>query len=245
MKPTQKSHRHGAVKRLKHRAFATDFDGTLAHDGVVPAEALRGLERLREAGIKVLMVTGRELQDLSRVFSRMDLFDLIVAENGGLIYSPGDQISQRIAAPPCQALVDKLISKGVSPISVGQVVIATWEPHHHSVLESIKELGLELQVIFNKGAVMVLPSGVNKASGLEVALKSWGLTPGDAVSIGDAENDCAMFEASGFSVAVANALPAVKERASHVTEKRQGEGVAEAIDLLLDGKFESAGKPEV
>ena len=44
--------------------------------------------------------------------------------------------------------------------------MATWEPHEKTVLEVIRDLGLEFQMIFNKGAVMVLPAGVNKSSGL-------------------------------------------------------------------------------
>jgi hypothetical protein len=37
-----------------------------------------------------------------------------------------------------------------------------------TVLETIRDLGLELQVIFHKGAVMVLPTGANKARRLIV-----------------------------------------------------------------------------
>jgi hypothetical protein len=52
-----------------------------------------------------------------------------------------------------------LIERGVGPISVGRVIVATWEPHENTVLKTIRDCGLELQVIFNKGAVMVLPAG--------------------------------------------------------------------------------------
>jgi hypothetical protein len=57
----------------------------------------------------------------------------------------------------------------VKRISIGRVIVATWEPHETTVLETIRDRGLELQVIFNKGAVMVLPAGVNKASGMDAA----------------------------------------------------------------------------
>ena len=73
--------------------------------------------------------------------------------------------------------------------------------------ETIRELGLELQVIFNKGAVMVLPAGVNKATGLAAALESLGLSPHNAVGVGDAENDHAFLALCECAVAVANALP--------------------------------------
>ena len=79
------------------------------------------------------------------------------------------------------------------------------------MLEAIHELGLEWQIIFNKGAVMVLPPGVNKASGLAAALEALQLSPVNVVGIGDAENDHAFLSLCGCSVAVANALDAVKD----------------------------------
>jgi hypothetical protein len=39
------------------------------------------------------------------------------------------------------------------------VIIATWRPYETTAVELIRDFGLELQVVFNKGAVMILPSG--------------------------------------------------------------------------------------
>ncbi len=101
------------------------------------------------------------------------------------------------------------------------------------MLETIRELGLELQIIFNKGAVMVLPPGVNKATGLAAALERMKLSPLNVVGIGDAENDHAFLSGCGCAVAVANALPMVKEEAAIVTEAARGGGVAELIGRLV------------
>jgi hypothetical protein len=122
---------------------------------------------------------------------------------------------------------------------VGRVIVATYEPHEVEVLETIKVMGLELQVIFNKGSVMVLPSGVNKASGLKAALKRLGMGFEDVVGVGDAENDHAFLERCGCSVAVGNALPALKQKVKLVTEGRHGAGVAEMIDLWLENGLET------
>ncbi len=219
------------------RAFATDFDGTIAHHGAVPAETLAALDRLRQSGVTLLMVTGRELEDLARVFPHLDHFDMIIGENGALLYSPTDKIAQLLAEPPPSKFVDELMARGVGPISVGHVIIATWEPHQAAALDVIHTLALEYRVIFNKGAVMILPPGINKASGLEAALNLYGITPGETVAVGDAENDHAMFDLCRFPVAVANALPALKEKAKYVTQAERGEGVAELIDLLLKPDF--------
>src|SRR5205085_5729096 len=122
--------------------------------------------------------------------------------------------------------VELLRSRGVAPMSVGRTIVATWRPHEHTVLNVIHDLGLELQVIFNKDAVMVLPSGVNKATGLVAALPELGLSPHNVVGVGDAENDHAFLKVCECSAAVANALPAVKDTADVVARHDHGAGVA-------------------
>jgi hydroxymethylpyrimidine pyrophosphatase-like HAD family hydrolase len=176
--------------------LATDYDGTLAHDGVVDEATASALVAFRRSGRRLILVTGRELLDLVRVFPGLDLFDRIVAENGALLFEPATKKESPLAPEPSPALVETLRKKGV-PVSVGRSIIATWEPYEKLVLEAIREHGPELQIVFNKGAVMVLPPGVNKASGLKAALEDLGLSAHKVVSIGDAENDHAFLQASG------------------------------------------------
>ena len=215
------------------KALATDYDGTIAHDGVVDDETLAALERLKHSGRKLVMVTGRELPDLLRVCPRLDLFDRVVAENDALLYTPGTKEERPLGPPPPDAFVARLRAQGMSPLSVGRVIVATWEPNETAVLEAIRDLGLDLQIIFNKGAVMVLPNGINKASGLGAALEDLGLSAHNVVATGDAENDLAFMRTCGYAVAVGNALPAVKEAADFVTSAPRGAGVAEAIAIWL------------
>jgi HAD superfamily hydrolase (TIGR01484 family) len=213
--------------------LATDYDGTLARDGVVDEATANALIAFRRSGRRLLLVTGRELPDLKRVFPRLDLFDRIVAENGALLFEPATNKESPLAPEPPPALVETLRKKGVTPLSVGRSIIATWEPNEKLVLEAIREHGLELQIVFNKGAVMVLPPGVNKASGLKAALDDLGLSAHNVVSVGDAENDHAFLQASGYAVAVANALPAIKDEADLITKEARGAGVVELIESVV------------
>lgn len=226
---------------MRYLALATDYDGTIAHDGRVNEATLAALERLLASGRKLLLVTGRELPDLQRVFERLDLFEWVVAENGLLLYRPATRETVPLADPPPEEFVRVLAERGV-PLSVGNGIVATWTPHETTVLEAIRELGLERQVIFNKGAVMVLPSGHNKCSGMMAALEKMGLSPHNVVGVGDAENDHAFLDACECAVAVANALPAVKKRADVVTTADHGEGVQELIEALLADDLASAGE---
>ncbi len=224
---------------MKWKALATDYDGTIATHGVLDAPAAESLKRLRQNGVPVLLVTGREMSDLLRLPLDLKIFDLIVAENGGVLFRPGDGETRLLAGGPPDGFVAELHRRGVAPISVGTSIVATWEPHEVAVMETIRDMGLELNVIFNKGAVMILPAGVNKASGLAAALKEIKLSAAEVVAVGDAENDHAFLEACGMGVAVANALPSLKERADHVTKGGHGAGVSELIDGMLSGAFDT------
>ena len=218
---------------MRYHALACDYDGTIAWDGKVDSATISALEEVRDSGRKLLLVTGRELDDLAATFPRMDLFDRIVAENGAVVYCPATREQTLLAKAPPKEFSETLIARGVDRISVGQVIVATWEPHQTTVLEVIRELGLELQVIFNKGAVMILPTGINKAVGLVHALADLGLSPHNVVGVGDAENDHAFLAACECSVAVANALETVKKEVDWVTAGGHGDGVQELIRVLL------------
>jgi hydroxymethylpyrimidine pyrophosphatase-like HAD family hydrolase len=89
------------------------------------------------------MVTGRELPDLARCFSRLDLFDRVIAENDALLYNPSARKERPLAPAPPKRFVEALRAKKVHPHSVGRSIVATWEPNEAPVLETIRELDLE------------------------------------------------------------------------------------------------------
>lgn len=218
---------------MRYFVLATDYDGTLAKDGRVDEATLAALRRFRSFGGKIILVTGRELDDLQRVFPQINLFDYVVAENGALLYSPTTREEKLLGAQPAFEFIKKLRDHHVVPLSVGRVIVATYHPNETTVLECIRDLGLELQVIFNKGSVMVLPNGINKASGLKMALVEMKLSLDNVVGIGDAENDRDFLSLCQYSVAVANALPMLKESVDLVTNGSRGAGVVELIDKLI------------
>ena len=224
-------------------ALATDYDGTLAQHGQVDAATREAIEDLRQSGRKVILVTGRTLADLADAFGDLKPFDVVVAENGALLFVPAKKEEIPLAEPPPQALVDRLKELGVTPLAVGRTIIATWEPNESLVLNAIRDLGLEQHIIFNKGAVMVLPSEINKASGLKSALKRLRLSPHNVVGIGDAENDQAFLGSCGCAVAVNNALPTVKAKADFVVSDH-GSGVIELAHMLTNDDLASV-RPRV
>lgn len=218
---------------MRYHALASDYDGTLATHGRIGDDVRAGLERLRATGRKIILVTGRRIEDLQSVCPDLSTFDLVVAENGAVLYWPATGEVRPLAEPPPPLFAEALQKRGVPDIARGHVIVATWQPHETTVLDVIRELGLEMQVIFNKGAVMILPSGVNKGTGLRAALEVLRLSPHNVVGVGDAENDHALLSACECGVAVANALPMLKERADLVTEEDHGAGVLEIAQRMI------------
>jgi hypothetical protein len=153
------------------------------------------------------------------------------------MYDPAARSVEVLGQGPPPALIDRLTREQV-PISVGHSIVATVEPHEHAVLAAIRDLALEWHVIFNKGAVMALPSDVTKATGLAPALAALGISARRTVGVGDAENDQVFLRACGVAVAVANALASVKEAAHLVTEGARGAGVSELIDRIVAGEID-------
>ncbi|MDQ6846670.1 MAG: Cof-type HAD-IIB family hydrolase [Candidatus Dormibacteraeota bacterium] len=218
---------------MRFRVLAADYDGTVASEGILASETVESIRRLRESGRRAVLVTGRILDELLDICDDVDVFDLAVVENGCIVYNPATG-KQRLLAPTLpRRFIAALQAHGVTPLSVGRAIASTWDPFEDVVVRTIHEMELDLQIIFNKHSVMVLPASVNKATGLTVALETLGETAESTVGVGDAENDLVMLGMAGCGVAVGNALASVKDRADLVMVGRAGAGVRELIDHIL------------
>jgi hydroxymethylpyrimidine pyrophosphatase-like HAD family hydrolase len=223
---------------LTIRAIATDYDGTLAKDGRAGGRALAALRQARSTGTRLLLITGRERVDLQQVFPELPLFDLVIAENGGLLYFPATGEERPLGEPPPPELIAALRGEGIGPLSIGRCIVATLLPHEDAILRIVRELGINWHMSHNREAIMLLPGGIDKGSGLRAALREFGLQGEQVLGIGDAENDLVFLGLCGRAVAVANALPGVKEAVDQVTQGARGAGVAEIIHQFLSGAFD-------
>ena len=219
---------------MRYLALVTDYDGTLATDGRVEPETMSAIARVRSSGRHVILATGRTLESLQSVCDDLKHFNFVVLENGAVLYDPRTRQQTALAKRPPQTFVRRLEELGVAPIEVGMVIVATVVPHQTEALQAIQEMGLELHLIFNRTAVMVLPTGVNKATGMDHALRRLGLSAHEVVAIGDSANDHSFLEHSECAIAVGNAESAIKAMTAFTTEGEAGAGVREVIDELLE-----------
>jgi hydroxymethylpyrimidine pyrophosphatase-like HAD family hydrolase len=215
--------------------LALDYDGTIAKDGIVDDATREALRLVKKSGRRLVLVTGRQKDDLQTCFGRLNIFDRVILENGALIIDPETGYERLLAAPPDATLLQELRRQDVKPLSVGRCIIATAEPNQGVVLDAIRHLGLELHIIFNKGQIMVLPTGINKAVGLLEALQEMGISRHAVIGIGDAENDHSFLRLCGCSATVANAVSSLKSEVDIVLEADHGAGVRLLVsDLLAD-----------
>lgn len=215
------------------RVLACDFDGTGATEGRLAPEVHDELVAARAAGIVTLLVTGRVLEDLRLGEVDFGAFDAVVAENGALIWFPAtDRLIQLGVAPP-PAFLGRLRAVG-APFHVGAVIVGTWEGHAAQALQLIREEGVDLQLVFNRAAVMLLPTGVNKAVGVRRALAELGRSAHNMVAFGDAENDLPLFALAEIAVAARGSVPAVARVADDHVSLPGPAGVAQYLRRLRE-----------
>ncbi|MBP6200814.1 MAG: HAD family hydrolase [Nitrospira sp.] len=227
---------------MRYLALAADYDGTLASAGTVDTDTIQAIERLVASGRKLILVTGRVLPEILEIFPQISLCERVVAENGAVLYRPATKEITLLAPPPPSAFLEEVQRRKVEHLTLGNSIVATRVPYETVILDIIRDLGLELRIIFNKGAVMVLSHGINKATGLTAALKQLELSPHNIAAIGDGENDHAMLTYSEYAVAVENAVPMLKETADRTTVGDHGHGVIELINELVENDLAVADR---
>jgi hydroxymethylpyrimidine pyrophosphatase-like HAD family hydrolase len=218
----------------RYRAFAIDYDGTLTAADQPHADVLAAVAAVRKSGRRVILVTGRIMDELLAVFPDvLAHFDHVVAENGCVLVEGGG--GRTSLAPEIDAALSSRLQRMAVPHRRGQVLIATQARHSARVLKAIEELGLELQLIQNRSELMIVPSGINKGTGLLHALAELGVNRHNVVAIGDAENDHSLFAACEIGVAVDNAVDSLKEHAEILLTQSDGFGVAAFLNNVLRG----------
>ncbi|PIT03190.1 hydrolase [Bradyrhizobium nitroreducens] len=95
-------------------------------------------------------------------------------------------------------------------------------------------LGVEATAVRSQTYYLdITPPGFNKGTFVEAMAKRLGIATDAVATIGDMQNDLAMFAVSGTSIAMGNATDNVKDQATHVTASNEQDGFAEAMEMIL------------
>lgn len=215
------------------RAIAIGFDGTLTAGGPPSDAVLAAIDRVRAAGVKSVLTTGRILIELRDVFPMPErYFDAIVAENGASLSLDS---ALHTLSPPVESELDVALAGRGVPYRRGQVLLATHTGFEDRIQDEIHRLGLECRLVYNRSELMILPPAVSKAFGLSKALEELGISYHNTIAVGDAENDQSLLGACEFGVAVADAVEGLKRHADLVLEQADGEGVVALFERIARG----------
>jgi phosphoglycolate phosphatase (TIGR01487 family) len=222
---------------LAIKVFAIDIDGTLTENGggVIHLGALAKLRYLEKLGYNVIYVTGRSSVEAYVLAVFGGTTRIAVGENGGAITIAPQEHKLLASRDRCmegyellKKSIDGVQTKPVLPRMTEVVLLRTFDLQEGQKI--LDERGLALYLSDSKYAFHINEKGVDKARGLQEALKMLKADPKETVAIGDSETDVPMFGLCGYSVALGHAEESVKEKASHVVGGREGAGLAEAID---------------
>lgn len=214
------------------RVLACDFDGTGASNGRLAPEVAAALTAARAAGYATLLVTGRVLEDLRIAEVDFAVFDAVVAENGAVVWWPASGHEKKLGAPPPEGFLADLRGRNVAFVA-GAVVVGTWDHHIPEVVDTIRKHGMASQIAFNRAAMMVLPSGIDKAVGVRHALAELRRSERNMIAFGDAENDWPVLEMAEVGIAARGAVPGVAAMADEKLSLPGSAGVAHYIEHVV------------
>jgi Cof subfamily protein (haloacid dehalogenase superfamily) len=97
-----------------------------------------------------------------------------------------------------------------------------------------KALGADATAVRSQSYYLdVTPPGYDKGTFVQAMAGRQGISTDAVATIGDMQNDLAMFKNSGMSIAMGNATDEIKKLATHVTASNEDDGFAKAVEMIL------------
>jgi hydroxymethylpyrimidine pyrophosphatase-like HAD family hydrolase len=217
-------------------ALGVDLDRTILREGrrIAPA-AHTALREAHRMGLRTILVSGRLRPRLVELARELEDFDALVAENGAVVQSPMGASARIFGRRTASNVLRRLEAVPGLEVERGEVIVSAGLPEGRTLRTAVA--GLPVGLVRNVDRWMVLPDGVNKASGMEAALRGLGLAGRPFAAIGDAENDLDLLRAASLSGAVANAEPAVLASVDFVCKRSFAGGVLEFVRGPVADRF--------
>lgn len=223
----------------KIQMIATDIDFTLTDaDMRLDTRAIEKIRALEAKGVKVILLSGRNLAATGSLAQLIGTCGLVAAENGGVIarYQRPIKILARIEnARAALRMLKKRMGRKVverpdsrygmrlSDVSLER----SFEPEEARKI--LEKSGMKVRLVDTGVSFQLLDAHVDKGYALARLARLERLSTARAVSIGDNYNDLDLFREAGYKIAVANAPEEVKERADYACRHSYGRGFLEAV----------------
>lgn len=244
------------------RLIALDMDGTLLneHNEISP-ENSTWIAKARQAGVTVMLATGRGRQSSSAYVEQLDLTGPMVLVNGSEIWTAPGELYHRTLMPlewvrqlRVMALemdvwywayaVEGIMNRENWPASPEAEQAMSWlkfgyytenEKKLATLRKRLEEWGT-LEITNSHPCNLELnPKGANKGNGVRTVCGLLGLDMSQVIAMGDSFNDLSMIRDAGLGVAMGNAQDPIKEQADVVAPANTEDGVARIIREYVFG----------
>ncbi|MFC3773005.1 Cof-type HAD-IIB family hydrolase [Paenibacillus sp. GCM10012303] len=240
-----------------YRLLALDMDGTLLTDNkTITEEAAHWIRLAGEAGVTVMLATGRGMQTAGAFWDELGLLSPMVLLNGAEIWEGPGRLHERtfLSREDIRKLHELAVVSGARYWGYS-VESLTGSKHwndemfdrdwmkfgiHHQEIDVIEPLREEvrswghLEVTRSADTNMEISvRGVSKASGVKKVCGLLGITMDQVMAVGDQHNDMELIRAAGLGIAMGNADEALKRAADGVTDTNERNGVAKAIQKYI------------
>ena len=243
------------------KLIALDMDGTLLRDDhAISEENRQAVQRAKEAGIHVVVSTGRPIARSRDIIESLGESEYAITVNGGEIYDRYYNLVERQVLE--MAEVKRLWElQKVHNIRLWTSTVQGAFDSDHTFEYPVDDydwlkIGFEVpdeeirkvilkEVTANPALevtnsspvnIEINPSGVSKAAALHKVSDWLGFSINEVMAVGDSLNDMAMIKEAGIGVAMGNAQEDVKQAANLVTKSNMEDGVAHVIHRIVDAK---------
>jgi hypothetical protein len=219
--------------------IAADIDFTLtdAHFRL-DTKAVEKIRTLEAKGVKIVLVSGRNLSATGSLAQFIGTCGLVAAENGGVIakYVTPISILGRIGnAQAAFRMLKKKMGRKVTEradtkygLRLSDISLErSFEPEEARKL--LRKSGMKVQLVDTGVSFQLLDAHVDKGYALARLARLAGVSLSRVAAIGDNYNDLSLFRKVGYKIAVANAPDEVKEQADYVCRLPYGRGFLEAV----------------
>ena len=244
-----------------HTLF-TDVDGTMTSDAIIESATIKAIEALREAGVRVVLVSGRPA-GWGDCWARTLPVDGVIVENGGLYFAKEpDRLIRKVYAQRDADRVEhrrrlmREVQRAIRKVPGARLSSDSAYTEVNVAIDYNEEISLgqeaadQLEKILRARGIQAVRSnvhvncwigGFDKLTTVQRFLKKeWGLrletNDPRFVYVGDSFNDAPMFARFGLSVGVANVrdvLHRIEYAPAYITRQREGRGFRELAREIL------------
>jgi phosphoglycolate phosphatase len=230
--------RTGTARARRYRVVVTDVDGTLTdRSRRLDPEAVRAVRQVEDRGTPVVLATGNVLPIALALHRSLGLSGPIVAENGGLAWWRDEDGSDRV-----ERFADRRVGLSAfralrrAGLDVRPLFTDRWRETEVALEPTVSVRAIRrvlgdrpVEVESTGFAVHLLERGAGKEPTLTRVLGRHGWTLGDAVVLGDGDNDVHMLRAAGFGVSFPSGSPRARAAAQYVSRARFARGFVEGL----------------